>query len=77
MTVVGGIETRSTSATDTNTAAGYQALAANTTGGNNTAAGYAGDPADNAARNEFARKMVIQYVKNIVRGVEQSKAQTI
>ena len=41
------------------------------------AGGYTGDPANNVARNEFARTMVIQYVKNIVRGVEHSKAQTI
>ncbi len=41
------------------------------------AGGYTGDPANNAARNEFARTMVINYVKNIVRVVEKSEAQTI
>lgn len=39
------------------------------------AGGYTGDLTDNAARNKFAKAMLAQYVKDIVRGVERSEAE--
>ena len=39
------------------------------------AGGYTGDLSDNAARKQFAKAMLTQYVKDIVRGVERSEAE--
>lgn len=39
-----------------------------------TAGGYAGDPSDQAARREFARDMVREYVRRTVLQVERENA---
>lgn len=39
------------------------------------AGGYTGDLSNNAARNQFAKAMLAQYVKDIVRGVERAEAE--
>jgi hypothetical protein len=41
-----------------------------------TAGGYAGDPDDKAARRDFARRVVAQFVRDTVMQAERQKAVT-